>query len=864
MADTHDTVYRARFVDDVTSHVQRVKQELSTTGTVGVHAFEGVAKSVNGLSDSLSMEITKLTAERSLLADPAYQKRMKDAEALRREIDNLTKSVTKEEVAQQSSLSRLGSGLQHAASELPGVNAGVGQFTMLLNAAKNPLVAIPALLAGGAVAAGEMASSQAELVVHLTHLSAASGLTVNELFGLRKLVKPLGMDIDQVSHAVGRFETNLGKNSKALHKLGIDSKDPTEALAQVADKFMHAEAQSQKAAIGAAAFGRAWQDMAAMLEQGSGPIKQALDTKKYTQEQVEQYEAIHKKEIEISREWTMIKTSIADAAAGPLLGFLGGLQSAVGYLKETNHLWELLQTAGPGATDQTATLKKQGAALGQMMVDGGAIDNQGRLYVDKLTDAFKKADKKTMQAALMSVAAGDLDRFGQETVMGLVKSMQKTLRETPDPVKAKKDGSPTELTDEEKRKAQEERAFMMELRDQNLANVKSSHDRELALIDAKYNALREKHKGFSASIREIDKAEAIEKENLQKKTFNAQVEKESKAAKEHEALLTKRAEYARTTDKMSVDSTVRTEETKLQAIENTTVMTTTQITVQNKAILAQVNVVKAALDREAALQRQSAQSQKQLDIEQGATEVEAERRYSANVVKIDTDLEKKKTGLDTMYAQKNKRITDIRKQEYEQTSHAITSFAASETASLLDYKTSWADKVSNLEHAVYMEAVNMGIQMLSKKAEAYVMDQILGEANAAATTATQVATATAIGAAWAGPAMAASIATLGEAAVTGMSGFEGAMAVSKVPLAANGGFGFGGMVVGEGKRGEAVMPVTPSRIYSHQSTVHNNIAGSTIIINGAGDPHSTAQAVAAVLPRASQLSNSNRRQQSRG
>lgn len=285
-------------------------------------------KAVEDLTESVQGNIEKLQAQKALLTDSGFQAAQAEAAKLKNEIEEMTKP------AHATGFQALGSGIKNAANEIPALSSGIGGFSSALGILANPLALLPVALAGGAVEMAHMASENAELVVHLQHLSASTGLTVNELYGLRLTVKPLGMDVDQVAGSISRMEMNLGKNGKAIRELGITSKDPIEALAQLADKFAATEDPMERAKLASAALGRSWKDLAPLLEEGGASLRSIEGENKLSDADVARYEGIHNTQIEMAKEWEEIKFDIGDLASGPLLATEKGFKSILDTIRE--------------------------------------------------------------------------------------------------------------------------------------------------------------------------------------------------------------------------------------------------------------------------------------------------------------------------------------------------------------------------------------------------------------------------------------------------------------------------------------------------------------------------------------------------
>lgn len=147
-----------------------------------------------------------------------------------------------------------------------------------------------------------------------------------------------------------------------------------------------------------------------------------------------------------------------------------------------------------------------------------------------------------------------------------------------------------------------------------------------------------------------------------------------------------------------------------------------------------------------------------------------------------------------------------------------------------------ADIINQIGKQLIAAVIKLGIQMAIQAA----MGRAMETAASAATVATQTATASAVSAAWTPAAMSASIATMGGAAATGLSGFMMAQAAGKA-ISFAGAFKDGGILGGMGtgrsdstlfmgSRGEMVM--NRDAVAANQPLLHAMNSGAKL--NGAG------------------------------
>lgn len=107
----------------------------------------------------------------------------------------------------------------------------------------------------------------------LNDLNLKTGISVEKLAGFQLATKQSGTDMEAFSGAIAKLSVNMAKNGDEFKKLGIDSKDNAEAFLQLADVFSSIEDPQQRAALGAKALGKSWQDMAPLLSQGGAALR---------------------------------------------------------------------------------------------------------------------------------------------------------------------------------------------------------------------------------------------------------------------------------------------------------------------------------------------------------------------------------------------------------------------------------------------------------------------------------------------------------------------------------------------------------------------------------------------------------------
>jgi len=270
-------------------------------------------------------------------------------------------------------LNQLGPAADKAAAAFPGVAGGIASVASgLKSLMANPVVAIATAVVGATAALGAFTIGQADTIHHMSILSEQTGLTVSALSGLKKAGAESGLSVETIASAAVKLEMNMGKGSKSLKQLGIDAKDPVDAMAQIADKFEKSDSQSKRAALGNAAFGRSWKEMTPLLQEGGKALRDAAEGSSMSQETIDAYNSLHETMRQIGIQGTILKKTLAEALAGPIAeiadSFLGTLKTVVGIGDGTNALKVVLNYAA-----------KDVGTLAELLEDAAVIVKGGLL-----------------------------------------------------------------------------------------------------------------------------------------------------------------------------------------------------------------------------------------------------------------------------------------------------------------------------------------------------------------------------------------------------------------------------------------------------------------------------------------------------
>ena len=138
------------------------------------------------------------------------------------------------------------------------------------------------------VAAGALAKLIKDSIdtgTELSLLSDRTGMAVESLSSLAWAAEQSDTNIEAVSSALNRLNGQLGRDEggqyeQRLRRLGVTVRDVNgdllegeDLLKSVADAFVEADSQAERAAIGTEAFGRGWTEIAPLLAEGRDGIE---------------------------------------------------------------------------------------------------------------------------------------------------------------------------------------------------------------------------------------------------------------------------------------------------------------------------------------------------------------------------------------------------------------------------------------------------------------------------------------------------------------------------------------------------------------------------------------------------------------
>lgn len=159
---------------------------------------------------------------------------------------------------------------------IDGVQSVVGSLGQVEGKLQDVAGSVSTLSAiGGALSFGTFAAmikSSIDAADELSDLGAKTSLTVEQLTGLNWAAQMAGTDLDTVARAVNKLAAEMGKDAEKFAQIGVDAKDPIEALKQLSDVFVSIENPQARAAFGNAALGKSWEDLAPLLSEGGAKI----------------------------------------------------------------------------------------------------------------------------------------------------------------------------------------------------------------------------------------------------------------------------------------------------------------------------------------------------------------------------------------------------------------------------------------------------------------------------------------------------------------------------------------------------------------------------------------------------------------
>ncbi len=116
-----------------------------------------------------------------------------------------------------------------------------------------------------------------DLADSLNDLSKRTGASVEMLGGLRLAAMQSGTSLDAIANGTKKLATSMVEHRSAFERLGINTKDQTQALIQLGDVFAGMEDPVQRSALAVKVFGKSGDEMLPLLMEGSEGIRRMIE-----------------------------------------------------------------------------------------------------------------------------------------------------------------------------------------------------------------------------------------------------------------------------------------------------------------------------------------------------------------------------------------------------------------------------------------------------------------------------------------------------------------------------------------------------------------------------------------------------------
>lgn len=141
---------------------------------------------------------------------------------------------------------------------------------------------VSAVAMGGAVAAAsvtiyQMTKAAIDAADELNDLSQKTGVSVEQLAGLKLAAEQNGTTLEAVAGGVKNLSRFMVTHGEVLKSVGITSRDADGAMLQLADLFKRMPDGIEKTNLAVKVFGRSGQDMIPLLNQGSAGLQEVIE-----------------------------------------------------------------------------------------------------------------------------------------------------------------------------------------------------------------------------------------------------------------------------------------------------------------------------------------------------------------------------------------------------------------------------------------------------------------------------------------------------------------------------------------------------------------------------------------------------------
>lgn len=254
----------------------------------------------------------------------------------------------------QEGFNRIGSAVQESLGKLgpfgeaiSGLGSAAGSLFEGLSGASGGLAIATGAIAGfgaAAVAAagsvGAMAIAGADLVEHISNLSQETGISVSDLQDFQAVGASVGVSLDEMVAGTRKFDQAIagsGKNANVtktiLKELGVTSRDPKEALLELADAFQQMPNGVNKSNDAVALFGKAGRELIPNLNRGREGVAEmsaAIDQsgQRINSEAITATENYRIATAKLGVAWDGFKITMVSSVLPTLTNLIGGLKDS--------------------------------------------------------------------------------------------------------------------------------------------------------------------------------------------------------------------------------------------------------------------------------------------------------------------------------------------------------------------------------------------------------------------------------------------------------------------------------------------------------------------------------------------------------
>jgi hypothetical protein len=150
------------------------------------------------------------------------------------------------------------------------VGSAMDRIGSAVNSAKTALGGLA--IGMGAVAFANFIKGAIDSADALNDLSVRTRISIEDLSGLAYAAHMSDSSLEGIAGSISKLAMNIGKDGDKFRALGVTATEPIEAFKQLADIFKNIQDPQLRAAFGAEALGKSWQESAVLLNEGAAGI----------------------------------------------------------------------------------------------------------------------------------------------------------------------------------------------------------------------------------------------------------------------------------------------------------------------------------------------------------------------------------------------------------------------------------------------------------------------------------------------------------------------------------------------------------------------------------------------------------------